>query len=356
MVRIATAKKSMLAERLELTGSIEPTRVARMASPVEGPVIACLVREGDHVRAGQLLTKLGHTRGDGATAASARAELKREKLELKRIEKLVRAGALAGEQLDQARIRVSKAKATLARASEKLGDYRIVAPWRGVVSRVHVTVGDFVAARAPLIELFDPASLVLRFAVPEHRAAAVRTGATISLTLDAHPGKTFTAEVMRIYPEIDRLSHTRIVEGTLNEEAIIVPGMFARLEVTLAKVPNAVAIPRPAVLRRGNANVIFVLTPDDRVERRLLETGIEDRGSIQVIEGVELGEQVAVAGHTRLRDGMKVRLARKAGTNEGKRKPATVRPPTNSARAGATPTGLSNTTASATGWRDADTR
>ncbi len=338
MVTIAAATVVPLADRLALTGSVEPTRVARMASPVEGPVIACPVREGDRVCSGQLLARLGRTKGDDATAASARAELEREKRELSRIEKLVKTGALPGEELEKARVTVSEAEAKLARATERLGDYQIVAPYSGIVSRVLVAVGDFVSARATVIELFDPESLVVRFAVPERKAASIRAGAAMRITLDAHPEGAFTGAVTRVYPEIDRRTHTRIVEGDVKGDVVLVPGMFARLEVTLSSVPDAVAIPREAVLHHDNAgSVIFVVKEGGEVERRLVTTGIEDNGMVHVIEGVKPGEQVAVAGHARLRDGMKVRRAGEGRTVKGKTKRGTGSQPQGRPDAGGSP-------------------
>lgn len=320
MVKTTTAEVKPLTVRLELTGSIEPIRVARMASPVEGPVMACPVREGDRVRTGQLLARLGRTKGDDAAAASARAELQREELELDRVKELVETGALPGEELDETRVRVSEAQARLARAMEKLGDYRIAAPWNGLVSRVHVAVGDFVSARATLVELFDPESLVLRFAVPEDSAARVQHGASVAVELDAHPGRSFSAEVTRIYPEIDRRTHTRTVEADITGDVALFPGMFARLRLTLASVPEALAVPAVSVLRKDGRQVVFVIPPDNKAVQRIVETGIEDGDWVQILDGVARGERVAVAGHTRLRSGKKVRLAGKRNaTSAGKR-------------------------------------
>jgi membrane fusion protein (multidrug efflux system) len=318
-VKTAPVEVQSLTERLALTGTIEPTRIARMASPVEGPVIACPVREGDSVRPGRLLARLGRTKGDDAVAASARAELDREELELWRIEKLVETGALPGEELDEARVKVSAAQARLARAVEKLGDYRVSAPWAGVISKVHITVGDFVAARAPLVELFDPGDLVLRFAVPEDGAARVETGASIAVTLDAHPGQTFTAKVTRIYPDIDRSAHTRTVEGAIEGGVSLAPGMFARLQLTLASIPEALTVPVEAVVRRDGTPFVFVIQGDATVEQRPIDLGLEDDGRVQILSGVKKGETVAVAGHGRLRDGKQVRVAKGQGS-EGSRK------------------------------------
>jgi membrane fusion protein (multidrug efflux system) len=320
-VRTTVVEVTSLTERLELTGSIEPTRVARMASPVEGPVIACPVREGDPVRPGQLLARLGRGKGDDAVAASAKAELDREEMELGRIEKLVKTGALPGEALDKARVKVSEAQARHARAMERLGDYRVSAPWAGVVSKVAVAVGDFVAARATLVELFDPASLVLRFAVPEESAARVRADAPITVTLDAHPGRTLAAKVTRVFPDIDRRTHTRTVEGVIEGEIALAPGMFARLQLTLATAPEALTVPVESVVRRKGNPAVFVIASDGTAKQRTVKLGMEVDGRVQILAGVDRGEPVAVAGHNRLRDGRKVRVAKERGKRDDKARP-----------------------------------
>ncbi|MFO8071499.1 MAG: efflux RND transporter periplasmic adaptor subunit [Polyangia bacterium] len=319
-VKTAPVEARSLTERLELTGSITPTQIARMASPVDGPIIACPVREGDRVRPGQLLVRLGRTKGDDAVAASAKAELDREELELGRIEKLVKTGALPGEELEKARVKVSAAQARLARAMEKLGDYRLSAPWAGVVSRVNVAVGDFVSARETLVELFDPASLVLRFAVPEDAAARVQSGAVITVTLDAHSGRSFSARVTRIYPDIDSRTHTRTIEATIEDDVVLAPGMFARLQLILASIPEALTVPVEAVIRRDGKPIVFVIQGDTTVDQRPVEIGLEDDGHVQILAGVAKGEEVAVAGHNRLRDGKQVRVAKGQGSEGGKKK------------------------------------
>ncbi len=316
MVEAAVAKVRPMAERLELTGVVEPTRVARMGSPAEGPIVTCPVREGDRVRAGQLLARLGRARGDDAAASAARVELERERVELRRVERLVETGAIPAEELDAAKVKVSAARARFANAAEKLGDYRIVAPWDGVVSKVHVAVGDFVSARDTLIEVFDPESLVLRAAVPESASIRVSQATAVEVELDAHPGRRFPGEVIRLYPELDRRTFTRTIEVELEDEVALVPGMFARLKLTLSSAPEAIAVPVEAVLHREDAEpAVFVISNQGKANRRPVKTGIEEPGFIQITAGLEAGEKVAVAGHGRLRDGMKVR---RAGSKSGK--------------------------------------
>ena len=282
-------------------------------------MIACSVREGDEVDAGDLLVRLGRARGDSAAMSSARAELEREKLEVERLQRLVAGGALPGEQLDQARVRMSAAKAKFVSAAERLGDYGISAPWSGLVSKVHVAVGDLVAPRTLLLELFDPKSVVLRFAVPESHAARVRLGASIELSFDAFPNRTFQTKVTRVYPEIDRVTHTRFVESNVPNDVEVVPGMFARLRLTLDTVQDAITVPRLALLERRKSGTVVVLIDESQsVHVKPVRIGVQHEQLVQVVEGVEPGQRVAIAGHTRLRDGIKVRVAKAKGKTTSK--------------------------------------
>ena len=102
MVRIAPASKTTISRKLDLTGSVEPYRVARLASPAEGPVVNVRVREGDGVKAGHPLISIGRKQGIDALTASLREEVKKERDNLQGTRQLVESGALPHEQLDLA--------------------------------------------------------------------------------------------------------------------------------------------------------------------------------------------------------------------------------------------------------------
>jgi membrane fusion protein (multidrug efflux system) len=145
--------------------------------------------------------------------------------------------------------------------------------------------------------------------VPEDSAARVRDGAPIAVTLDAHPGATFSARVNRIFPDIDRRTHARTVEGAITGDVALVPGMFARLQLTLASAPEALTVPVESVVRRRGKPVVFVIAGDGTARQRAVRLGIESHRRVQILAGVAEGDPVAVAGHNRLRDGKKVRVA-----------------------------------------------
>ena len=125
VVKVSPAVEGSISETFALTGSVAATKVAEMASPTEGPVMECMVREGDKVVAGQKLLTIGRKTAADALVESSRAILKQEEDELKRVRKLVQSGAVPAEELDVASLLVSRAKADLSRDMEKVGDYLI---------------------------------------------------------------------------------------------------------------------------------------------------------------------------------------------------------------------------------------
>jgi len=322
LVMTETIKAQTISRILELTGSVEPVRVARLASPAEGPVQNLKAREGDRVKAGDVLLSIGRKEAADAWLVSAREEVRKEAQELKRVEQLVEKGALPGEQLDHAKSTYERARAQLIKAEESTGDYQVTVPWDGIVSRVLVTDGNYVSPRAPLVEIFDPASLVIRFAVPEAEAAAIQQGMGIAVTLDAFRGKEYQGKISRVYPELDRRTRTRTVEVELTEPVALVPGMFARARLPLQTVKDAVVVSADAVIVTPKGERVAYVIEDGKAVQRKVTTGIEEGGKVQIVSGLKPGETLVVAGNEKLKDGAAVRVQEtgkpSAGKPEGK--------------------------------------
>jgi len=307
-VKTKAVQQSPIAETLEINGNVVATKQARLGSPAEGPIKNLRVREGDFVRKGAPILTIGRTESADAQLMASEEDFKRDQQDLEATEKLVKNGAIPAEMLDRARAAFSRSKAQLIKAKETMADFVIRAPWSGYVSKVLVTDGNFVGPRVPLVEMFDPASLVVQFALPEKISVAVARGAKLSVTLDAHPGKTFSATVSRVYPDLDLKTRSRTVEATLPEKTALTPGMFARLAIDLKSVADAIVVPAEAVLTMPDGQKIVYLVTDGKAVKRKVRTGIENGRLTQILEGVALGDPVIVEGHERLKDGVEVRL------------------------------------------------
>jgi membrane fusion protein (multidrug efflux system) len=331
-VRAIAATKEAISSGLELTGSVEPYRVARLASPAEGPVAGIRVREADRVKAGDSLLSIGRKKGADALITSLREELKKEEDNLRRTRQLCESEALPGEQLDQARSVFEKVHAQLVQAEETAQDYTIYAPWHGVVSRVNVKEGEFVAPRAVLLEIYDPASLVILAAVPEKHAAEVTAGMRVDVILDAYPGDVMQGRIERVYPYLDPRLRTRTMEITLEKPIDLLPGMFARLNVLLKNIDDAVIVPLEALVTTPKGQVVFVVE-DGKAIARAVKTGIEADNRIQLVSGVQPGDKVIVAGNEKLKSGVEVSLAvdKKSAMGKNKGMAEQPAPPNNKA-------------------------
>ena len=301
-------KLSEISSTIELTGSVEPTRIARLASPAEGPVSNCTVREGDLVKVGQNLLSIGRKKATEALLQSAKQDFKTEQEELARIEQLVESGAIPRDQLDLAKAKHKRAVAQVEKMQESSDDYDVVTPWDGVVSKVMVADGNYVVPRTVMVEIFDPGSLVVRTAAPEAQSQELRVGMNVTVTLDAYSGNAFSGKISRIYPELDRRMRTRTVEVEIPDSVKLVPGMFARLNLNLKTVTDTVVVPSEAVIVTPKGLRVAYVIQDGKAVQRKIKTGLENKKQIQVVEGLNVGDALVVAGNEKLKDGLEIRV------------------------------------------------
>ncbi len=314
MVRVMAVPVKNFAARLELTGSVEPVRIAQLASTAEGVTKRIVVREGGQVDAGTLLVTIVRQRGVEALINSLSRELTLEEDNLQRLIFLVEAGALPAEQLDQADIRREKIHVQLTNAREAARDYELRAPWSGVVGRIHVKEGELVIPRAPLVEMYDPASLIIQTAVPEHYALAISTDMAVDVKLDAYHGQVFSGQIVHVFPQLDARLRSRMIHISLDQPVVLLPGMFARLDIILESLVDVPGVPVAAVLSSPQGPVVFVVE-DGKALRRKVETGIENDGFVQIKKGVDVGETLIIAGAEKLKDGAAVTV-RTAGSGQ----------------------------------------
>jgi len=333
-VRVAKAQKRDLSKVVTYTGSVEPVRVARMASPAEGPIVECSVREGDTVQAGQRLARVGRSRIADTALVAAQEDLRRLEAEFKRVEQLVKSGSLPGEQLDSARASLKRAEAQVAAMETGKADYDIASPWPGIVSEVWIAEGDYVAPRAPLVAIFDPASLLVRFSVPERDLPSIQTGLKVQVTLDAYPGRVIPAEIVRVFPGLDPATRTVTIEAELREEARLWRGLFARVTIPLRTLKDAVVAPDGALLVLPNGEAVMFVVADGKATLRKVRVALEAGGWLAVESGIAEGDMLVVRGHESLKDGAPVQVMDPSAKPGPAKQPASNPPATSVPDAG----------------------
>jgi membrane fusion protein, multidrug efflux system len=309
-VSVEIVAPRLFVRRLALTGSVEPTITAELSSPAEGPVYDCRIREGDRVKTGETLLGIGRKSSVTANVTAAEEELERKQRDFQRFNSLSTRNALAADELDRARSELERARALLAQARQAAADYILKAPWPGLVARVHVADGKYVAPHTLLVDLFDPNSLVLRFQVQEAHAFAIAPDDRINVRFDAFPEQPFTLTITRAFPEIDRRLRTRTFEADLPlDRGKFAPGQFARIAVALQTVPNAITAPVEAVTSGTDGQpFVFIIDADGKARAALVTLGAEQDGRVLLEGGLAPGDRLIVNGSEKVHAGESVRV------------------------------------------------
>ena len=121
------------------------------------------------------------------------------------------------------------------------------------------------------------------------------------------PGKTFEGKISLVYPDLDTRMRTRAAEVKLDYPVALIPGMFARLKLALQTEVESVLVPGEAVLVLPSGEKVAFILKDGKAQRRVVQTGMEVEGRVQIVSGIQPGETVVTAGNEKLKDGMAVK-------------------------------------------------
>ena len=161
------------------------------------------------------------------------------------------------------------------------------------------------------------AGVEVHVTVEEARLAQVRSGLDVTLSVPAYPDQTYPAKVVNVAPAGDARAHTfdaKIVPTSQDQR--LLPGMFAQVQVVAAQKPDAILVPREAVVQQGTSSVVFV-NDNGKASQRQVQTGMSDATSIEVVSGIAPGEQVVVVGQNGLRNGAPIQVVNQNPAGQG---------------------------------------
>lgn len=312
-----------LERTLPLTGSLTPLNEATVKAKVAGELVAVAVREGESVKAGQLLARVDITDVQ-ARVAARQADVEAAKAQLVWADKnraqqkalldksFISQSAFDNIQsnYDVAAARLRAAEAELVVARKALGDAVLVAPFAGIVSQRHAQPGERVALDARVVSVVDLSRLQLEAAVPPAAIGLVRVGQPISFRVEGFGEREFEGRIERINPAATAGSRSISVYAVIdNREGLLRGGMFAQGALTLSKVADALAVPASAVREEIGQTYVYVID-DGLVKRRNVKVGAPDAaGRVQVIGGLAAGDRIVRVNLGSLREGMAARLS-----------------------------------------------
>jgi RND family efflux transporter MFP subunit len=319
---VASPRRTPIEDAIPVTGNLQPLERAEVRARLEGDLTGVFVREGEPVRAGQLLARFeaseqaGSARSAGADVAAARSELSTAQWNLDQSKELYRQGAVperdvrvAEQTVAGARARVAAAESRLGTTRGEVGDTRVLAPTSGIVEKRNANPGEHVARGASLFTIVRGDVLELAAAVPERSAAGVRAGQSVRFTADA---RQFTGRVARVGPSVDPGSRAVTVYVQIpNPDGALKVGTFASGRIVSRVVEDAMVLPAAAIreAREGGKPFVYRVV-DGKIDMAEVTPGLADetQGLVQV-SGLSEGDSVVVGNVGVLGKGMKVRMA-----------------------------------------------
>ncbi len=359
-VRTTLAKAREIQRNVESVGTFFPMDEAIISAEIEGRAEEVRHDLGDVVEAGEVLVRINDEEQRYQVAQSeaqlrqslerlglktdkerltdvreapdvrrAAAELFEAEQRLKRIRSLVDQNIGAKSELDQANARqqamkaaydstvnqtrnlmqeVERFKAILDLQRKKLRDTTVKAPFRAFVKERQVTVGQFLRANTPLFVLVKTDPIRLRVEIPERMAPWIKVNQLVDISVEAFEGRKFQGKIWRISPTVDQNKRTFVAEVLVaNSAGELKPGSYAKAHVPTSRTERVTVLPQRAVYYIMGSNKAFVVK-DGVIDARDVKMGDRFENDVEILEGIEDGEEVALTQLAKLDTGVKVRV------------------------------------------------
>lgn len=314
-VEVVTLRASTFEVARSYSGTVEARRRATLSASLSAQVTEVKAREGQRVKAGDLLVSLDNrelrdsVRQLQATRARTRADYDYWLAQQRRYQRLFKQGSISQQSLDEATSNVARFSAALEEteagirlARTRLSYSRITAPFDAEVQSVFTEEGQMAVPGAPLMELVSAGDVKILLGVPQSDLADIDTTTKARIAAPGSGEHPYLAQVHRIYPALDGSTHTATMELYLdNPTATLRPGMVADVSVVLHREEAAIALPREAV----QGSQVYVVE-GTRAVRRRVRLGSASEGLVQVLEGLSPGETVVVTSEPRLATGVEL--------------------------------------------------
>ncbi len=292
---------------IETYSRLEAERRVSVLARTTGLAEVLAAEEGDLVRQGQVMVRLNkdelslNLRQTEDALADARANYDR-------IKALHERSMVSQSEYEAAHLRLDNAKIALEEAQLNLAYADVTAPIAGVVTQRLVEVGDLVRGNQEVFVIADRDPLLVRIFAPEQRMYQLHPGQQANIAVEALPDTSFRGRIRMISPEVDPASGTVKVTLEVASNGLLKPGMFATVRIITERRPQTLIIPKKALILETDEDDVFLID-DGTVRRVAVELGFVEGDQVEIVAGLQEGDQVVTVGHEGLKDGAAVRLA-----------------------------------------------
>lgn len=305
VVRVLIVAGQAAPHQAEVPGSVEAVQRATISSKISGAVEELPVTLGSTVKKGALLVKINA--GEiPARVSQAETQLAQAQRNYEREKRLLEKDAATREAVKGLEDVYRVAEAGVREARSMLGYTMITAPFAGIISQKMINAGDLNTPGMSLLVLENIDHLQVVAAVPEGLALKIKKGGTLVVNV---PAAEFSraGTVTEVSPAADTASRTSLVKIRIDTDVGLRPGQFARVVFPGFAEGKAFLVPETSLSRFGQMERIFIVH-NNTAQLRLVRSGENREGMVEILTGLNPGEQVVVEGGERLVDGQPVRI------------------------------------------------
>lgn len=309
LTKVAPVEQVEVAETVDFTTTLLPFKKTFVTPQMSLRIDEILVEVGDHVKKNQLVATLDKNQFNQSSV-----QLKNAEQNLARMKSVFEAGGVSRSQIDELETSVTVLRETVANLERNI---ELRSPIDGVVTGRYNESGDLFAMAGNadggmgVLQIMQIDKLKAVVAISEKYYPQVYKGMKVEVSADVYPDKVFEGEVNIVYPAINSSTHTFNVEVIVpNAKEILRPGMFARTEFNMGN-RLSLTVPDVAVQKQmGVADRYVYVIKDGVAERRVVTLGRQVGARVEILSGVEAGEEVAVTALSKIKNGSSVEVVK----------------------------------------------
>ncbi len=305
-VNVVVVQPQPLNNIIQSNGTVLANEEVEVRSEISGIIEKIHFKEGQKVQKGQLLATLNDDELQAQAERLAFTVKLNEQVEYRQ-KQLLEREAISRQEYDIALADVNTVKADLQRVRAQIARYYIRAPFSGEIGLRYVSEGSYVSPTTQIASMQDIDQVKIDFTVPEKYSDLVQRGDSVSFTVGG-ADKKYGALVYAVESKIDLNTRSlRVRALAKNPNHTLIPGSFAKIELTLERIPDAIMIPTEALIPELQGQKVYLLKGGKAIPSTV-KTGIRRSRQIQVTEGVSESDSLIVTGLLQVKDSADVKV------------------------------------------------
>ena len=307
------AEPRSVADEWQAVGSLQAVHEVLLAPDTSGRVTAVNFDAGQSVKEGAVLIQL-YDAPEQADRAAAVAKADFAQLQLRRSQALAPTGAEPRELLEQHKADAAQTAAAVRQLDARIQQKSIRAPFSGRLGIRRINLGQYLNAGDAIATLTQLDPLYVNFTLPQQDMSRLTSGAPVQVTVDAVPGRVFTARISAIEPRIDGETRNVAVQALLpNTDRLLKPGMYVTARLVLPATTDNIVLPLTAIQTSASGDSVVVVKGADaqgvgKAVAVPVITGRRLGEEVLVSQGIKPGDIVVMAGQNRLPPGATVKI------------------------------------------------